>query len=115
MTRRKAMTAVRRLKIFAHHAGICEFCKFPIDGVRERWEVSHTIPLEMGGTEDIENTLPAHYKCHREQTSTEDAPRIAKTKRQEASYKGARGRGTGFRPKPPGMKYNWSAGRYEQS
>ena len=82
MARRKAMTAVRRLKIFAHHKGVCEFCEAEIDGVRDRWEVSHTIPLEMGGTEDIENTRPAHYKCHRDHTSTEDG--VGKARREQA-------------------------------
>lgn len=91
MGRRRPMTAKRRLAIFGAAEGICHLCDLPIDK-HKPWEVSHVIPLEMGGEDDDDNTRPAHYACHREHTAKVDIPLIAKAKRVAAKHCGARPR-----------------------
>lgn len=88
MGRRRPMTAKRRLAIFDAAEGICHICGLPIDQ-HKAWEVSHVIPLELGGEDTDENTRPAHYACHRQHTAKVDIPKIAKAKRVEAKHRGA--------------------------
>ena len=90
MTKRKRLSTRERLRLFTLHGGICHICGIKIDGARERWEISHEIALEMGGADDDKNRKPAHYRCHREQTAKVDIPVIAKAKRREARYIGAK-------------------------
>lgn len=90
MTSRRSLSTRDRARIFAAHGGICHFCGGKIDGTRERWEVSHAIPLALGGADDAGNRRPAHYKCHRDATAKEDIPAIAKAKRREARHIGAK-------------------------
>lgn len=90
MTARKPISAKERLRLFALHGGTCHLCSGKIDATREAWEVSHDIPLELGGADDDANRLLAHAKCHRRHTSTVDIPNIAKAKRREQKNLGAR-------------------------
>lgn len=89
MSERRHISTRERARLFALHEGQCHLCGGKIDGTRERWEISHDIPLELGGPDDDENRKPAHYKCHRHHTATVDAPAIAKAKRREAIHTGA--------------------------
>lgn len=96
--KRKSISRTHRLRLFALHHGQCHLCHGRIDATREAWEVSHDIPLELGGADDDVNRKPAHAKCHRVQTSTIDIPRIAKAKRREARHLGAKAKSS--RPVP---------------
>ena len=78
--KRVRITAKMRVDIFSRHNGICHICRMKVDAGQD-WDVSHEIPLEMGGKDDETNWLVAHRKCHRVHTATVDMPRIAKTKR----------------------------------
>jgi 5-methylcytosine-specific restriction endonuclease McrA len=89
MTRRRSLSTRERARLFTLHGGICHLCGGLIDGTREAWEVSHDIPLEMGGADDDANRRPAHKKCHRDHTARVDIPAIAKAKRREARHIGA--------------------------
>lgn len=86
--RRIRISTTRRLAIFNAHGGICHLCNQKIDG--KGWDVSHAIPLAMGGADDETNMLPAHRVCHRVETSTKDVPQIAQAKRREALHRGAK-------------------------
>ena len=110
-TARKHLSTRERLRLFTLHGGICHICKVKIDGARERWEISHEIAFEMGGADDDKNRKPAHYRCHREQTAKVDIPVIAKAKRREARYIGAKA--PSQRPLPGGRnsKYKIKIGR----
>lgn len=54
-------------------------------------ELEHRIPVALGGENTVENLWLACVECHREKTSAEDMPRIAKAKRQ-AGEKGQHAR-----------------------
>jgi len=92
MSARRSLSAKEALRLFALHGGVCHFCGGKITGAREGWEISHEIPLAIGGDDDDANRKPAHKKCHRDHTAKVDAPRIAKTKRQARKGMGARPR-----------------------
>ena len=88
MTKRRNITTKMRVAIFQARDGRCDICSGKI-GVGEPWEVSHRIPLELGGADDESNWFPAHYRCHREYTRSTDIPAIAKAKRLNAKHTGA--------------------------
>lgn len=100
MTDRIKLSAKERTRLFLLHGGICHICGGKIDGAREAWDISHVYALALIGraAETDENRKPAHRKCHRTRTAEEDAPAIAKAKRQERKFKlGIRGgSGRGF-------------------
>lgn len=84
----RSMSPSRRARIFEHHDGICHICGGKIDGVREKWDVEHIIPLAMTGDDSDENLAPAHKKCHGSKTKT-DVHQIAKAKRVSRKHIGA--------------------------
>jgi 5-methylcytosine-specific restriction protein A len=104
VSNRKPISAKERLRLFALHGGVCHLCRGKITATREAWEVSHDIPLEMGGADDDDNRKLAHFKCHRAHTATVDLPLIAKAKRREQKNLGAR--------KP---KHNWASRPFNTS
>lgn len=97
---RRHLSPTARLSVFTAAGGICSICKLKIDGTRERWEVSHEIPIALGGSDTPANMKPIHFACHKRQTAEIDIPQIAKAKRQEALHVGAK------RPKG-----TWGCGR----
>ena len=87
MTRRR-LSRTTRLSIFMAADGICHMCGGRIQA-GQAWDVSHEIPLALGGSDDETNWRPAHRKCHRAWTAEHDQPAIAKAKRREAKHIGA--------------------------
>jgi 5-methylcytosine-specific restriction protein A len=88
--KRRRISAKERLDILTRNNSRCHLCLGEIHPEREAWEVSHDIPLELGGDDFGENLKPAHKKCHRVQTSEIDIPAIAKMRRVRAKYLGAK-------------------------
>jgi 5-methylcytosine-specific restriction protein A len=86
---RQCLSTKARVELFKRHSGRCHICSLRIDAGQE-WEVSHPIPLELGGPDDDTNRAPAHKRCHRQHTATVDVPAISKAKRREAAHLGAR-------------------------
>ena len=74
MSVRRHLSTRERVRLFALHGGLCHLCGGRIDGVREAWEISHEVPLALGGAEEDENTEPAHRTCHRAWTARVEAP-----------------------------------------
>lgn len=97
MTTRRHRSKKERARLFELHGGICHICGMPIK-VGEAWDISHEIPIALGGEDDDTNSKLAHTKCHRGKGSqtSKDQARIAKAVRQEAAHKGFK--------KPAGMK-----------
>jgi 5-methylcytosine-specific restriction protein A len=95
MIRRRKLSTRERSELFEKHAGICHICNQPIVA-GQKWEVSHIIPLGLGGTDSEENRAPAHKRpCHEFQTRVTDIPAIARAKRTYAKHIGA------YRPQRP--------------
>jgi len=86
---RRRISTTERLAIFKRHRGICHLCHGKI-AIAELWDLSHGIPLELGGEDGGDNLQPAHRSCHRDQTAKVDLPTIARAKRREARHRGAR-------------------------
>lgn len=89
MTPRRYRSPTERVRLFKRHGGICHLCGCKI-GIGQKWELSHDVPLELGGADDDDNTKLAHKICHRQQTSETDVPNIAKAKRREARHLGVK-------------------------
>ena len=86
---RRSISTRERARLFQLHKGVCHICTGKIDGTREAWEIEHETPLSMGGDDDAANRLLAHVKCHKAKTRN-DMGVLAKAKRNEARYTGAR-------------------------
>jgi 5-methylcytosine-specific restriction protein A len=85
--KRRHWSTRARAALFLKWGGQCHICETRITE-RDAWDVSHEIPLELGGDDDDENDKPAHRKCHAERTAKIDIPAIAKAKRNEARHRG---------------------------
>lgn len=83
MPRRRHIGERERARIFLAHDGICHICGQKIDAGRERYQIDHIIPLEMGGEDGGDNLAPAHEACHTRKTAQQDVPNIRKAQRQE--------------------------------
>lgn len=49
MTRRRRISASERMQIWKREGGVCHICGQKIDATRERYDIEHVIPLELGG------------------------------------------------------------------
>jgi hypothetical protein len=90
---RKRWSAKIRMEILRDYNQTCYLCKQPIS--RDAgWDLHHTIPLAIGGTDTVDNLAPVHRKCHR---ASEDHARIPKARRQEQKSWGVKSqKGRGF-------------------
>jgi len=87
---RRRFTDKDRARIFAANNGCCHLCGEKINGVREAWEVEHVIAWELTRDDSDGNLRPAHVKCHKIKTHTEDRPIINEAKRREARHTGVK-------------------------
>lgn len=86
--RRQRLTTKMRFALLKSENYRCHLCRgmiYPGQG----WDVSHVVPLELGGADDETNRKPAHRNCHRAHTAAVDLPAISKAKRLEATHIGA--------------------------
>lgn len=58
--------------VFAKTDGRCHLCgtsiafsNYAAHGARGAWEVDHSVPVAEGGTDHVNNLLPAHTTCNR--------------------------------------------------
>jgi hypothetical protein len=79
---RPTISAARRARIFADHAGVCHICRTRI-AATELWDVEHKIARGLTYDDSDANLAPAHRSedCHGRKTK-EDVTRIAKAKAQ---------------------------------
>lgn len=85
--KRRRISAKERLAIFTASDGVCHICGGKIDGGRERWDVEHVIPLNLGGEDGGDNLKPAHPACHAGKSKI-DARNAAKAKRMRQRTSG---------------------------
>lgn len=88
MIRRRKLSTKEKVALFDRHAGVCHICEQQIQTGR-CWEVSHIVPLGLGGEDIDSNRAPAHKPCHAWQTRMTDLPAIAKARRVYARHIGA--------------------------
>lgn len=88
---RRPISGTERLRIFKRENGVCHLCGGKVN-VGEAWDVSHEIPLALGGDDEGNNRRVAHTKCHKAHTAANDIPAIAKAKRRERAHLGIRAR-----------------------
>lgn len=103
-TPRRAMSPMRKLRVFEAARGLCHLCQTRIQ-VGEKWDVEHVRPLALGGADDDANMAPAHAKCHAVKTAG-DVTAIARAKRRKAKMLGIKKPST-F-PKPPPGYNPWT-------
>lgn len=108
-TPRRAMSPMRRLRIFEDGRGICILCERRIKA-GDTWTVEHRIALGLGGEDADGNCGPAHEICRRLKDKA-DVTSIAKAKRMKAKHFSIKRPAT-FRKPPPGYGYDWAARRY---
>ena len=112
MTRRSLSTR-DRVKVFGQGKGICYLCKMAIQP-REPWEAEHPTPHAIGGSDQLQDLLPVHVKCHATKTKN-DVREIAKTKRIHAKHIGAHR--SQSRPMPGTKRSGWRhlfSGKWER-
>jgi 5-methylcytosine-specific restriction endonuclease McrA len=64
----QSFSAAEWLASLAHHAGACAYC-----GSKVLIEIDHRVPLTRGGSNLIENIIPACRRCNRRKgTMTEE-------------------------------------------
>ena len=105
MTARRKISNMQRERIFLDNGGVCHLCERKIRA-GEPWDVSHDRPLALLGEDGGKNLKVAHRACHRVHTATEDAPRIAKAKRQSRKHLGIK-KPSRF-PRPPAGYNPWT-------
>jgi 5-methylcytosine-specific restriction enzyme A len=86
--RRIRLSTRQRVALFERAHGLCHICGQAIQ-VGQRWQVSHPVPLALGGEDVDANRAPAHNKCHAWQTRVTDLPAIARARRIYARHIGA--------------------------
>ncbi len=62
--KRKTLKQEEREIIIAKTGGICHLCGGKIDE-KEKWQADHVFPHIHGGTNSLDNFLPAHSRCNR--------------------------------------------------
>lgn len=93
-----------KLKAWEKSEGKCEKCGVKLE-VGDAREFDHRIPCALGGDNSLENCVVLCKLCHKEKTSTEDIPRIAKANRVRAKHNGAKKSTFGRLPGSRGSKF----------
>lgn len=59
--------------VYDRTGGYCRYCEkrlswtnYAVDGARGAWEVDHSVPLALGGTDYLSNLWPACIDCNRD-------------------------------------------------
>ena len=90
MIKRRRVSTRERVALFQREAGRCHHC-LGLVYPGQAWQLSHKIPLALGGADDEKNWGVIHRRpCHEELTRNVDIPSIAQAKRREARHIGAK-------------------------
>lgn len=108
-TPRTTMTLARKTRLHGLSAGLCAWCKHPVEVSGPSVVYDHRIPLTLGGSDEDENIRPLHATpCDKQKTAL-DKRIIAKVERQRKKALGVVTRKRkriwrGFKPWPKGRK-----------
>lgn len=89
-----------KVAIWNRENGLCPRCLKPVAMEGLGVEYDHDVPREISADDSLGNLFAMHAACHRDKTSTEDAPLIAKTHRQQQMTEAKREKPGGFRQHP---------------
>ncbi len=105
-------TKAQKIAAWNRENGICWWCGKPVAASGLGVEYDHMDPRELSANDSVENLYPMHAgRCHLRKTLDEDRPRITKAHHQEKLTR-PREKSRRSLSAPPGMKYDWSRGRY---
>lgn len=62
--KRRSPSRKQREMIYAKTGGVCHLCGGKIEE-QEQWQADHVFPHVHGGTNSLDNFLPAHSSCNR--------------------------------------------------
>lgn len=94
---RKAPSRAEKVAAWNAVNGICQLCGKPVPLEGEGVQYDHEQMREISGDDSVANLRPTHTRCHIEKTATEDAPLMAKVRRQEALTRPKVRKAGGFR------------------
>lgn len=80
---RPAPTKAQKVRVWNRENGICYLCGKPVALEGPNVQYDHREMRGITGDDSDANLFATHVACHAEKTAKHDAPRIAKTKRQE--------------------------------
>jgi hypothetical protein len=95
---------------------ICHISKLRIHPMKDEWRADHIKRFAEGGDGSPENLWPIlkKYDVGVDGKAAKDTREVAKGKRVRDKAFGIK-RKSGFRRAPPGMRFDWTAGRYVSS
>ncbi|MBM3545106.1 MAG: HNH endonuclease [Alphaproteobacteria bacterium] len=64
---RTSLSSADREAVFAKTGGRCHLCGGTLN---KKWAVDHVQPYALGGTDSLDNFLPAHSRCNGNRRST---------------------------------------------
>lgn len=67
------------------HKGLC-FTNFGATWLRGAWEIEHSVPKSLGGTNHFNNLFPAHVSCNRSKSNNSTRSARAKYGKTRAPY-----------------------------
>lgn len=109
-------TKAQKTAAWNRENGLCRWCGKPVarDGIGVEWD--HWIARSISGDDSADNLVPLHVGCHGAKTYGPhgDIAKAAKTKRQQKLTEPKVRKHSSLSPRP-GMKYDWSRGRYVRS
>lgn len=102
------------LRLYAKQNGLCACgCGRVMSFERDVIDCDHIVPLIDGG-ENVESNLQLMLQEHHRTKSSGEAVARGKERRHKAKAFSTLRKPSAFR-KPPGVKFNWSKGRYERT
>ena len=84
--KRIEFTTKIKLAAWVRSRARCDECTARLNSA----EYDHRVPRAMGGESTLANCMVLCRTCHALKTTTQDIPRIAKSKRIEAKHRGAK-------------------------
>ena len=102
--RRIEFSAKVKVAAFERSGGKCDGCGVRLSPGKMAYD--HGIPAMMGGEATLENCVVLCSACHGVKTTARDIPDIAKAKRRQGNFVGARKK---RRPMPGSRNSEWKS------
>jgi len=101
-------------RVFERTDGKCHIChrrvawrNYGALGSRGAWEVDHSVPRALGGTDRLSNLLPAHIRCNRSKQAASSRAARGQHSRSRAPLSANRRRAARVRNGVVGAGFGW--------